>query len=71
MYIDKLDNIVDKYNNASHKTIKMKPIDNKSSTYINFGAENNDEDPKFEVGCHEIISKHKHNFCNRLHTKLA
>ena len=29
-------NIVDKYNNAYQRTIKMKPFDNKSSTYINF-----------------------------------
>ena len=26
MYIDKLDDIVDEYNNAYHRTIKMKPI---------------------------------------------
>ena len=30
------DNIVDKYNNAYQRAIKMKPFDNKSSTYINF-----------------------------------
>ena len=33
-YIDKLDNIVDKYNNTYHITIKMRPVDVKSSTYI-------------------------------------
>ena len=32
--IDKLDNIVDKYNNIYHTTIKIKPVDVKSSTYI-------------------------------------
>ena len=34
VYINKLDNIVDKYNNAYHSTIKMKPVDVKSNTYI-------------------------------------
>ena len=31
---DKLDNIVDKYNNTYHSTIKMKPVDIKPRTYI-------------------------------------
>ena len=31
-YIDKLDDIVNKYNNTYHNTIKMKPIDVKSIT---------------------------------------
>ena len=34
MYIDKLDDIVNKYNNAYHITTKMKPVDVKPSTYI-------------------------------------
>ena len=36
VYIDKLDDIVNKYKNASNGTIKMKPVDVKSSKYINF-----------------------------------
>ena len=32
VYIDKLDDIVNKYNNTYHSTIKMKPIDVKSRT---------------------------------------
>ena len=36
MYLDKLDDIVNKYNNTYHSTIKMKPVDVKSSTYIDF-----------------------------------
>ena len=36
VYIDKLDDIVNKYNNAYLKTIKMKPVEVKSSTYIDF-----------------------------------
>ena len=35
VYIDKLDDIVDKYNNTYHTTIKMKPINVKDNTYIN------------------------------------
>ena len=45
VYIVKLDNIVNKYNNKSHNTIKAKPCDVKSSIYIDFGAENNDKRP--------------------------
>ena len=33
--IDKLDDIVHKYNNTYHSTIKLKPVDVKSNTYIN------------------------------------
>ena len=36
VYIDKLDDIVDEYNNTYHRTIKMKPIDVKDNTYIDF-----------------------------------
>ena len=35
-YIDKLCYILNKYNKAYHTTIKTKPIDAKSSTYIDF-----------------------------------
>ena len=59
VYIDKLDNIVHKYNNKKHRTIKMKPIDVKDNTYIDFGKEVNDNDPKFKVGDHVRISKYK------------
>ena len=38
--IDKLANIVNKYNNTYHSRIKMKPVDVKASTYIDFGTEN-------------------------------
>ena len=36
IYINKLDNIVDEYNNAYHRTIKMEPVDIKDNTYIDF-----------------------------------
>ena len=34
VFIDKLDDIVNKYNNTHHKTIKMKHVDVKSSIYV-------------------------------------
>ena len=33
VYIDKLDDIVNKYNNTYYSTIKLKPVDVKSNTY--------------------------------------
>ena len=56
------DNIVYKYNNIYPSTIKMKPLDVKSSTYIDFDKKNNKEDPKFKVGDHVAISKYKNIF---------
>ena len=50
MYIDKLDDIINKYNNTYHSTIKMKLVDVKSSTYINLDQNNYKQDPKFKVG---------------------
>ena len=55
VYIDKLDEIVNKYNNTYRSTIRMKPIDIKSSTYIDFGIENKDKDSKRTVGEHVRI----------------
>ena len=52
VYIDKLDNVVNKYKYTYHIIIKMKPINVKSSTYIGFGLENHDKDRKFKVGDH-------------------
>ena len=36
-------------------TIKMKPVDAKPNTYIDFYVENNDKNPKFEIGDHVRI----------------
>ena len=62
VYIDKLDDIVDEYNNTYHTTVKMKPIDVKHNTYINTSKEINNKDPKFKVGDHVRISKYKNIF---------
>ena len=59
VYIDKLNDIVDKYNNTYHRTIKMKSVDVKDNTYIDFEKEVNNKDPKFKIGDHVRISKYK------------
>ena len=53
---------VNEYNNTKHRTIKMKLIDVKDNTYIDFGKEANDNDPKSKVGDHLRISKYKNVF---------
>ena len=52
VYTDKLDDIVNEYNNTHHRTIKMKPIDVKYNTYIMSIKEDNDKHPKFKIGDH-------------------
>ena len=58
MYINKLDDIVNKYNYTYHSTIKMKSVDVKSSTYIDFNKKNSKEDLKLKVGDHVRASKY-------------
>ena len=59
VYIEKLDAIVNKYNNTYHSTIKMKPVDVISNTYIISNKEINNKDPKFNIGDIVRISKYK------------
>ena len=59
LYIDKLDDIVNKYNNRYNSTIKMKPVDVKSNAYFNSRKEINDKDPKFKTDGTDRISKYK------------
>ena len=49
LYIDKLDDIVNKYNNTYHDRIKMKPVDVKSNTYIDSSNEINDKNPNLKL----------------------
>ena len=54
VYINKVDDILHKYNNKKHRTIKIKPIDVKDNTYIDFRR-----------SCdHVRISKYKNIFAN-------
>ena len=48
-YNDKLHNKVNKQNNTYCSVIKMKPVDVKSSTYIDFIKENNEKDLKLKI----------------------
>ena len=74
VYIHKLNDIVNKYNNIYQSTIKMRPVDVngvKVGIYIDFRIENDDKDPKFKFGNHVKISKKQNYFCNRLRSKLV
>ena len=62
VYIDKVDDIVNEYNNRYHTTIKIELIDVKDNTYINTDKEINNKDPKFKVGDRVRISKYKNIF---------
>ena len=64
--IDKLDDIVNEYDNTYHRTIKMKPVDVQDNTHFEFEKEVNNKDPKFKVGDHTRISKYKNIFA-KLH----
>ena len=59
VYIDKVDDIVNKYKNTYCSTIKVKPVDINLSIYIYFNKENNKEGPKFKLGNHVRISKYR------------
>ena len=73
-YIDKLEDIVNEYNDTHHRTIKMKPIDVKDNTYIDLVelcsmelhsekvVNNSNKYPKFKVGDYVRISKYKNVF---------
>ena len=62
VYIDKLDDIVNEYSNT-YRTIKMKPVDVKSTNYVEYNVNSNEKDPRnFQVGDHVRISKYKNIF---------
>ena len=62
VYINKLDDIVDEYNDTYHRTIKMKPVDVKDNTYIDFEKEVNNKDPKLKIGDQVRTFKYKNIF---------
>ena len=62
VYFDVLDDIVNKYNNTVHITIKMKPADVTSDSYAEYNENSNKKDLKFKVGDHVRISKYKNIF---------
>ena len=53
-----LDNIVNKYHNTVHRTIKMKPIDVTDDSYAEYNENSIEKAPEFKVDDHVKISKH-------------
>ena len=62
LYFDVLDDIVNKYDNTVHRTIKMKPIDITDDSYAEYNEDFNKKDLKFKVGDYIRISKYKNVF---------
>ena len=62
VYKDKLDDIVNKYNNTNDSTIKMKPVEVRSNRYSNSTKDINDKYPKFKIGDIVKILKYKNLF---------
>ena len=72
VYFNVLDDIVNKYNNTVHRTIKMKPIEVTDDYYAEYNGiafneipmelHSNKRNPKFKVGDNVRISKYKNNF---------
>ena len=50
VYFDVLDNIVNKFNNTNHRTIKIKHIEVSSNSYAEYNENSDKKDPKFKVG---------------------
>ena len=63
VYYNVLDDVVNKYNNTKHSTIKMKPIDVKDNKRV-YIDEYNEKDSRFKVGDRVRISKFKNIFGN-------
>ena len=62
VYYDVLDDVVNKYNNTKHSTIKMKPIDIKDNNKRKYIDEHNEKRSRFKVGDRVRISKFKNIF---------
>ena len=58
MNVDKLDDIVNKYNHVYLSTTKMNLAEENSSTYTDSGIENNDKDHKFKAADHKGMAKY-------------
>ena len=62
VYFDVLCDIINKYSNTVHRTIKMKSIDVTLNSYAEYNDDSNEKDPKFKVGDDVMISKCKNIF---------
>ena len=70
VYVDKLNDILNKHNNTYHNIIKMKPAD-VSDTYIEFSKQINNKDLNFQISDTVRISKYKNIFVKGLHLYLV
>ena len=71
MYIGKLDDTVNEYNDTYYRKIKKISVDVKSSTCNDFSKEVNDKNRKFAIRDIVRISKYKNVFTKNLQFKLV
>ena len=62
VYFNDLHDIVKKYNNTVHSSIKMKPKDVTDDAFVEYSEETNEKDSKFKLGDNVRISKYKNIF---------
>ena len=62
VYFNVLDDVVDKYNNTVHNSIKIKPKDVTDDSFVEYVEESTKKDPKFKIGDNVRISKYKNIF---------
>ena len=62
VYVDVLDDIVNKYNNTVNRTIKMKPYDVTDYYFAEYNEYSNQKDPNFKVRDHVRIYQYKNIF---------
>ena len=65
LYVDKLNDVVNKYNNRYLSTIKMKPGNVKDNAYYGSGKKVHNTDPRLKFGDHVRTSKYKNIFKKR------
>ena len=71
MYIGKLDNTVNEYNDTYYSKIKKISVDVKSSTCNDFSKKVNDKNRKFAIRDIVRISKYKNIFTKNLQFNLV
>ena len=62
IYFDVLHDIINKYNNTVHRTMKMKPNDVTYGSYAKYYKDFSENKPKFKIGDLVTISKYKNIF---------
>ena len=62
IYYDVLDDIFNECHNIYHRTIRIKPIDIANDSFAEYNEQSSEKDPKFKIGDHVRIEKHKNVF---------